>query len=251
MSPADPQPLREKERPVVSVVLPTFNERENIVLLVEELRSRFRSALHSYEIIIVDDQSPDGTGEAVSVAFGDDPNVRLIVRRERPGLAFSIREGIERSTGSIIVVMDTDFNHKPSDAVILFEIARQVDLAIGSRFIFGGGMRSLLRYYLSYLYNIFLRLILGTRIDENLSGFFAIKREHMFALEFDKIFWGYGDYFFRLLLLSQRGHFRHVEVPISYGARLGGNSKTQLLRVFSKYTGAVFYVLYLKALGRW
>lgn len=250
MSFADPQAAGEK-RPAVSVVLPTFNEKENIVLLVEELRERFRSALHSYEIIVVDDRSPDGTAAAVSAAFGDDANVLLIVRPERPGLAFSIREGIERSTGSVIVVMDTDFNHKPSDAVVLFEIARQVDLVIGSRFIFGGGMPSFLRYCLSYLYNIFLRLLLGTRIDENLSGFFAIKRECMFSLEFDKIFWGYGDYFFRLLLQSQRAHFRHVELPVSYGTRVAGDSKTQLLRVFTRYTGSVFYVFFLKAVGRW
>ena len=110
-----------------------------------------------------------------------------------------IKEGIKKSNGNTIIVMDTDFNHKPTDAVLLFQVARFVDLSIGSRFIFGGGMSNTLRYYLSYVYNVMMRYILGTRIDDNLSGFFAIKRSKLSELEFDKIFWGYGDYFFRLI----------------------------------------------------
>ena len=175
----------------------------------------------------------------------------MAVRRKNPGLAYSIREGIERSTGAIVLVMDSDFNHKPADAVLLFQIAQYVDLVIGSRFIVGGGMSSLLRYYLSFFYNIFLRATLGTRLDDNLSGLFAIKRERMFELDFDKIFWGYGDYFFRLLLLSQRAGFLHVQVPVFYGSRLGGESKTRFLGIFARYTREVFYLVALKALGRW
>jgi dolichol-phosphate mannosyltransferase len=238
-------------RPDVSVVLPTFNEKENIVPLIEELRSLFGPGGYRYEILVVDDQSPDGTGEAVASAFGDDPGVRVIVRRKNPGLAFAIREGVERSTGAIILVMDSDFNHKPADGLLLFQIVRYVDLVIGSRFIFGGGMSSLPRYYLSYLYNIFLRLVLGTRLDDNLSGLFAVRRERIFELDFDKIFWGYGDYFFRLLLLSQRAGFVHVEVPVFYGERLGGTSKTRFLGIFVKYTREVFHLVALKVLGRW
>jgi dolichol-phosphate mannosyltransferase len=243
--------LQQNGRPDVSVILPTFNERDNIVALVEELRSRFRAGRYIYELLVVDDQSPDGTGQIVAAAFAEDPGIRVIVRRKNPGLAYSIREGIERSTGAIILVMDTDFNHKPLDAMLLFQVAQYVDLVVGSRFTFGGGMSDLLRYYLSYLYNIFLRLTLGTRLDDNLSGLFAVKRERMFELDFNKIFWGYGDYFFRLLLLSQRAGFLHIEVPVFYGSRLGGESKTRFLQIFAKYTREVFYILLLKVLGRW
>ena len=238
-------------QPSVSVVLPTFNEKENIVLLVEELRTRLRDAQRTYEILVVDDRSPDGTAAAVREAFSDDAGVRLIVRDENPGLAYAIREGIERATGDVILVMDTDFNHKPADGVLLVQVAQYVDVAVGSRFTFGGGMSSLLRYYLSYLYNIFLRLLLGTRIDDNLSGLFAIRREKLLKLDYDKIFWGYGDYFFRLLLLSQRERFTHVELPVFYGERLGGQSKTRFLRIFADYTRAALHVFYLKVVKRW
>jgi dolichol-phosphate mannosyltransferase len=242
---------RQDGGPAVSVVLPTFNEKDNIVALVEELRWRFRARGHSYEILVIDDQSPDGTASLVTRAFADDPCVHVTIRHSNRGLAYSIRQGIERSAGAIVLVMDADFNHKPADAVLLFEVAQYVDLVIGSRFIFGGGMSSLLRYYLSYFYNIFLRVTLGTRLDDNLSGLFAIKRQSMFKLDFDKIFWGYGDYFFRLLLLSQRAGFLHVEVPVFYGERLGGESKTRFLAIFARYTREVLHLMVLKVLRRW
>ena len=245
------EPSRPGGCPNVSVVLPTFNEKDNIVPLVEELRSRFRAGGYSYEILVVDDQSPDGTASLVTAVFADDPGVRVTVRRKNAGLAYSIREGVERSSGAIVLVMDADFNHKPADAVLLVQVAQYVDIVIGSRFIFGGGMSSLLRYYLSYFYNIFLHITLGTRLDDNLSGLFAVRRERMFELDFDKIFWGYGDYFFRLLLLSQRAGFLHVEVPVFYGERLGGESKTRFLGIFARYTREVFYLIALKVLGRW
>lgn len=244
-------PKTTATHPDVSVVLPTFQERENIVPLVGELCMLFRELNVVYEILVVDDSSPDGTAAAVRSAFEADDGVKVIDRRTNPGLAFSIRDGIERSTGEIILVMDTDFNHLPKDAVLIYKVAQLVDLGIGSRFVFGGGMSNRLRYYLSYLYNIFMRLLLGTRMDDNLSGLFAIKRAALFKLDFDKIFWGYGDYFFRLLLLSQRAHLTHVQVPIFYGERMGGESKTRFFNIFLKYTREVLRLVYLKAMKRW
>jgi dolichol-phosphate mannosyltransferase len=237
--------------PKVSVVLPTFNEKDNIKSLIDELRQRFGSKGYSYEIIVVDDASPDNTAEVVRESFGSDTRIKLIVRHENRGLANSIRDGIRSSLGSIILVMDADFNHKPSDAVLLFEIAQHVDIAVGSRFAFGGGMPSSLRYYFSFFYNIFLRILLGTRMDDNLTGLFAIKRQRMLQLDAEKIFWGYGDYYFRLLLLSQRERFLHVQLPIFYGERLRGQSKTRFFQIFLDYTLAALRIFYLKARKQW
>jgi len=238
-------------QPDVSVILPTFQERENIVPLVSELREEFRGLSVKYEILIVDDRSPDGTSEVARAAFADDGSIVIIDRNAPAGLAFSIREGIEKSHGNVILVMDTDFNHQPKDAVLIYKVAQLVDLGIGSRFIFGGGMSNRLRYFLSYTYNLFMRLALGTRMDDNLSGLFAIKRAALFKLDFDKIFWGYGDYFFRLLLLSQRQRFTHVQVPIFYGERIAGDSKTRFLPVFLKYTREVVRLIFLRATKQW
>jgi dolichol-phosphate mannosyltransferase len=235
----------------VSVVLPTYNEKDNVGCLVAELSEGFRSRGYPYEIIVVDDNSPDGTADVVRQSFANEPEVRLIVRKNDRGLANSIREGIFAAQGSIVLVMDTDFTHQPADAFLLFEITQHVDISVGSRFIFGGGMKSMPRYYLSLLFNIFLRLLLGTRMNDNLSGFFAIKRECLLKLDPSKIFWGFGDYYFRLLLRSQQARLKHVELPVFYGDRARGESKTSFLNIFLEYTRAALYIFYLKACRKW
>lgn len=236
----------------LSVVLPTYNERENIVPLLEALMAALSELSElSYELVVVDDNSPDGTAQAVRERFGDDKAVKLIVRTADKGFANSIRDGILASSGEIVAVMDTDFNHPPKDLPTLYGIAKYVDIVVGSRFIFGGGMPSTARYFASYIYNIIMRLLLGTRIDDNLSGFFAMRRDRLIALPFDKIFWGYGDYFFRMLLLSQRAGYRHVEVPVFYEPRPGGEAKTRILGIFTQYTGEVLRLMWLRMQGRW
>ena len=233
----------------VSVILPTYNEQGNIVQLVRKLKGLLAGT--PKEIIIVDDDSPDGTAQLVRDAFADDGEVRLIVRHENRGLANSIREGIESTSGEMIVVIDSDGNHQPEDVVTLLHVTNHVDIVVGSRFIYGGGMTNLFHYYLSYLFNIFIRLATGSRLDDNLSGFFSIHRKKLFALDFDKIFWGYGDYFFRLLLLCQRHGFRLVEIPVFYGERKHGISKTNFFLVFVRYTGEILRIVLLRLLNKW
>jgi len=232
----------------LSVILPTYNEQGNIVPLVRQLKDLLAGT--PKEIIVVDDDSPDGTAQLVRDAFADDGEVRLIVRCENRGLANSIREGIENASGDVIVVMDSDGNHQPEDVVMLLHVASNADIVVGSRFIYGGGMSNLFHYYLSYLFNIFIRLAAGSRLNDNLSGFFSIHREKLLALDFDRIFWGYGDYFFRLLLLCQRQGFRLVEIPVFYGERKHDISKTGFFRIFARYTGEVLRIILLRLLNK-
>jgi dolichol-phosphate mannosyltransferase len=235
----------------LSVILPCYNERENIVPLVRDLLSLLSFLEGGLEVLVVDDNSPDGTAQVTREAFADDERVKVLVRTNNRGLANSIRDGLETAHGRILVVMDTDFNHPPADVPGLYHIASYADLVVGSRFVFGGGMPDGARYLLSYVYNIFMRLMLGTRIDDNLSGFFAIRREALTLLPFDKIFWGYGDYFFRLLLLAQRAKMRVIQVPVQYGLRPAGEMKTRFLGIFTQYTGEVLKLFWLRAKGKW
>jgi dolichol-phosphate mannosyltransferase len=230
----------------VTIVLPTYNERDNIGDLIDAIKQELAPLRWRYEILVVDDSSPDGTAGLVSERYlpapaTDNGFVRLIVRTQNKGLANSIREGLEKAAGQTLVVMDTDFNHDPTMIPQMVDLLRYYDLVIGSRFVMRGGMEDLLRYRLSLLYNVFIRVLLHTQIQDNLSGFFAVRRERLFQLEpkFGRIFYGYGDYFIRLLLAAWRNNWKILEVPVFYILRRHGDSKTGFWRIFRDYTGAV------------
>jgi len=237
----------------VSVVLPTYNERDNICDLVDAIRRVLAPQGYPYEVIVVDDSSPDGTAEVVRRRYqldghdtapmpgSDQGVVRLFVRSEDKGLANSIRDGLLIAQGQTLVVMDTDFNHDPAMIPQMVDLLRYYDLVIGSRFVMRGGMEDSLRYHFSQAYNIFIRALFATQIQDNLSGFFAVRRERIFSLAplFPGIFFGYGDYFIRLLLVAWRSDWRILEVPVFYILRRHGASKTGFWSVLKKYTAAV------------
>lgn len=242
----------------VSVILPTYNERDNICDLVDAVRAQLVVSTASYELVVVDDDSPDGTANKVRSTYNMEPTpmgcsewsasvddargcVRLLVRTRNPGLAASIWEGIDRSFGDTLVVMDTDFNHNPVMIPQMVDLLRYYELVIGSRFVMRGGMEDALRYHMSHLYNMFIRLLFQTQIQDHLSGFFAVRRQNMRQLDpvADRIFYGYGDYFIRLLMVAWRKDWKILEVPVYYILRRHGDSKTGFWRIFREYTGAV------------
>ncbi len=236
----------------VSVVLPTYNERDNICDLIEAIARELDAAGRTYEVLVIDDASPDGTAALVRERFALDASgrgllpsglgqVRMMVRTTDKGLAKSIRDGLLLAHGRTLVVMDTDFNHDPAMIPQMVEFLNHYDLIIGSRFVMRGGMEDGLRYHFSQAYNIFIRALFQTQIQDNLSGFFAVRRETLLTLAplFDKIFYGYGDYFIRLLLAAWRAQWRILEVPVFYILRRHGASKTGFWSVFKQYTAAV------------
>jgi dolichol-phosphate mannosyltransferase len=239
----------------VSVILPTFNERDNICDLADAIQRELAPSGLRYEILVVDDNSPDGTADVVRAhyAMAQDARsevapvadgagfVRLYVRTSDKGLAKSIRAGLEWAQGRTLVVMDTDFNHDPAMIPQMVDLLRYYDLVIGSRFVMRGGMEDQLRYRFSLLYNYFIRFLFQTQIQDNLSGFFAVRRERLLEVQekFDQIFYGYGDYFIRLLLVAWRSNWRILEVPVFYILRRHGDSKTGFWSIFKQYTAAV------------
>lgn len=236
----------------VSIVLPTYNERDNIIDLVEAIRAELDPTALRYEVLVVDDNSPDGTAAVVTERYGVHANtssalgnagarITLIVRTANKGLANSIRDGLEHASGETLVVMDTDFNHDPAMIPQMVDLLRYYDLVIGSRFVMRGGMEDQTRYIFSLLYNYFIRFTFQTQIQDHLSGFFAVRRERLFSLKsrFPRIFYGYGDYFIRMLLVAWRSNWRILEVPVFYILRRHGDSKTGFWRIFRDYTLAV------------
>ena len=218
-----------------SVILPTYNEAGNIVKLVEEIRHELALKRIPSEIIVVDDDSSDQTGVLAQKYFSKIPEVRVIIRKKERGLATAIRTGIEVAVGEVIVAMDTDFNHEPKLVPGLIEKCKRYDFVIGSRYIKGGGMANKTREILSYFFNILVRIIIGSPVRDNLSGFFAIRRSELDKLPLDKIFFGYGDYFIRLIYLAKKQGNTFTELPSFYKDREYGASKSQFLKMFLDY----------------
>src|SRR3989344_6433616 len=219
-----------------SVILPTYNEAGNIIKLVEAIRNELSLKKITHEVLVVDDDSPDKTGVLAQKYFSKIPEVRVIIRKKDRGLAKSIRTGIESAVGDVIVVMDTDFNHEPEVVPRLVEKCEKVDFAVGSRFVRGGGMANKKRELLSRLFNIFLvRPIIGSPVSDNLSGFLAVRKSVLDKLDFGTIFYGYGDYFIRLIYLAKKNGATFAEVPSFYQERQYGASKSKFLNMFKDY----------------
>lgn len=219
----------------VSVILPTYNEAGNIIKLIELIQSELKKSLVSHEVIVVDDDSKDKTGVLAQKYFSNSPNIRVIIRKKDKGLATAIEVGLGLAVGEILLVMDSDFNHDPKVLPKMVDKIEKYDFVVGSRFIKDGGMSNKTREMLSRLFNIMIRVILGSPVHDNLSGFFAIKREHFDNLNKEKIFWGYGDYFIRMIYFSKINKLRFAEVPSYYKEREYGVSKSQFVSMFWDY----------------
>jgi dolichol-phosphate mannosyltransferase len=219
------------------VILPTYNEAGNIVGLVEEILKSFPADVEP-EILVVDDDSPDNTYEVARAAFAANRYVRVILRLENRGFAKSIRAGIEQASGEYVIVMDTDFTHDPIEIPRMLHIARVYDIVSGSRFCAGGNMQNRKHYLASLAYNWLLRVLLHTQVQDNLGGYFIMKREKLLALPLDEIFYGYGEYFFRLFHFAQRSGLKVIEVPTIYRVRGYGTSKSNFFKMLFSYSKA-------------
>ena len=158
----------------VSVVLSTYNEAGNIIPLVEEILKVMPNDIQP-EIIVVDDDSTDNTGEIALRTFSSNQSVKIFLRTEDRGLAKSIRYGIEQASGENIIVMDTDFTHNPAEIPRMLHVGEIYDVVSGSRFCAGGNMQDKAHYFASFVYNLALRIILRTQVQDNLGGFFFNK----------------------------------------------------------------------------
>jgi dolichol-phosphate mannosyltransferase len=228
-----------------SIILPTYKEKENIVELIQAIFNTLEPDNLDFEIVVVDDNSPDGTAEAVRQKFGGNPQVKLLVRTQERGLATAIRYGLDHSTGNILVFMDTDFNHDPAIIPQMIKFLEYYDIIIGSRFVMAGGMEDRFRQFSSLVYNYAIRLLFGTPVHDNLSGFFSIYRDKLESMNLNQIYYGYGDYFIRLLMVAHKRGYNMLEIPVFYRLRLHGHSKTQFLSILTQYTRALL-VLRLK-----
>ncbi len=211
----------------LSLVIPTFNEAKNIGPLLEKLTALLTPALgESYELIVVDDDSPDRTWELAAQLGAGNPRVRVLRRQGERGLSTAVIRGWQAARGEILAVMDADLQHPPEvNLGLLREIERGADLALGSRHIEGGGVSdwSLLRRMLSRGAQMLGLLILPgvlSRVSDPMSGYFMFRRAALAGRTLDPL--GYKI----LIEVLGRGNIRWVaEVGYVFRERLEGESK--------------------------
>ena len=217
-----------------SIILPSFKEEKNLNLLIDKIFNISKK----FEIIIVDDFSNDGTLEMLKNKKKLFKNIKYLIRYKNKSLSRSIYEGILLTSKRNIIVMDCDFNHNPKDILKLiknFE-KKKLDFISGSRFKNVNLKNLKTRFIFSFFYCLILSKFLGFKSTDSLSGFFIIKKNILKKMNLRKIFYGYGDYFFRLIYYINKKSYKLDEIQIKYGNRIHGFSKTSFLGVFLKYT---------------
>lgn len=219
-----------------SIVIPTLNERDNMAPLLTKIDS---CGLADYEVIVVDEHSPDNTLEAVRAYAGGRTDIIGMFNEGPRGLSPSIVQGFSRAHGEIFCCMDGDLQHDVKDLKGLLEAADKADFMIGSRYVAGGGFAERwnpVRVLISRTATLMARVILGVKASDPMSGFFAIRRTAFEAVREEMSPRGFKVMLELLFLLTRRGGYRIGEYGITFGKRIHGKSKLSM-RVIWEYLG--------------
>lgn len=220
---------RKIQKKIISIIVPTFNEQKNISKIINQLLKL--DIPYEIEIIIVDDNSLDGTPSLVREYSCIDRRVRLISRMGRSGLSSAIKEGCLCSSGEVLAVMDADGQHEPSNIIEALNKIDKVDIVVGSRFMEGAKIIGLSkrRERGSFFANSIARLSLYgfyNDLTDYMSGFFVFKRKNCIKF-IEKIDVNGFKFFYELLAIS-KGKLKAIEIPLFFKKRKYGNSKLDL-----------------------
>src|SRR3984893_18343245 len=245
-------PPQAADRPQLSVIVPTFNERDNVTTLFRRLETALAGV--AFEVIFVDDNSPDGTWEVVRALAREDGRVRCIRRIGRRGLSGACIEGILASSAPYVAVIDADLQHDETQLPKMVGLLQsgEAELVVGSRYIEGGSADSFnkSRAGASQLATEVAKRVLKVAIADPMSGFFMIRRDR-----FEPLAPQLSTQGFKILLdivATARGELRVKEIPFTFGSRQHGESKLDSMvaldflgLVLAKLTGDVVSLRFL------
>ena len=207
-----------------TVCLPTYNERANVERMVRALGE------HGVRVLVIDDNSPDGTGSVADALAAELPYVDVLHRPRKQGLGPAYLAGFHRALADgaeLVFEMDCDFSHDPADVPRMIEAARDADLVLGSRYVAGGsiGNWGLVRRAVSAGGSLYARLLLGVGIRDLTGGFKCYRRRVLETIDLDAI--RTRGYAFQIETgyRAVRAGFRVMEVPITFVDREAGRSK--------------------------
>jgi dolichol-phosphate mannosyltransferase len=210
---------------LVTVVVPTYNERQNLPHLAAAIR------LHGYRLLVVDDGSPDGTGALADAIAAPDPLMYVLHRKKKEGLGPAYVAGFDvvlSGASEVVVEMDADFSHNPEDLPRLIDAVESgADLAIGSRYVQGGGTPDWPphRRALSRGGNMYAKLMLGIPVRDSTAGFRAFRADALRQLPYRSAqASGYG-FQVEMAMRAHEAGMRIVEIPVIFRDRTSGTSK--------------------------
>lgn len=209
-----------------TIVIPTYNERENIAALIQQIM-----AFPRFNVLVVDDNSPDGTGQIVAELAQQNQRVKLLARPGKLGLGTAYVAGFKQALSDgaqFIFEMDADFSHDPRYLPHLLAAAEtEYDLVLGSRYVKGGGTTDwgLLRKLISRGGSFYARLILGLSIQDCTGGFRCYRRQLLEQLDLDAVRSNGYSFQVEMLYRAHLGQFRIGEIPIIFPDRRVGASK--------------------------
>ena len=212
------------------LILPTYNEAENVEAILRAALAQLASTGREHTILVVDDGSPDGTGEIADALAGEHPEIRVMHRPAKEGLGRAYVAGFEDALANdaeLILEMDSDFSHDPADLPRLIAAADEADLVLGSRYVPGGGVQNwgALRRLLSRGGSWYARVILGVPVQDLTGGFKCFNRRVLEAVDLDGVHAdGYG-FQIELTYRAIQAGFTVTEVPILFRERREGQSK--------------------------
>ena len=228
----------QKMKGQVSIIIPTYNESQNIINILKSIGSNLPKNLLT-QAIIVDDNSPDGTGKIVEDYMKNlkkmaNYTIEVIHRKAKDGLGSAILNGIQHAKGDTIVVMDSDFSHPPQIIPKLIESVKkyQFDIAVASRYIKGGNIQgwSLKRKIMSKFATLIAKKGLGIDAKDPMSGFFAFKKNILNGLNIDAI-----GYKILLEILVKTKNVTITEIPYTFQDREFGSSKLNFKTILDYY----------------
>ena len=223
-------PAEDQPEKVVMVVMPTYNEKENIARMLETL---FRLGIPNLKVLVVDDNSPDGTGKLVEDLIKEQytGKVEILHRPGKLGLGPAYIAGFQhalRQGAAFIVEMDADFSHDPAILKRFLEVMPESDVAVGSRYVAGGSLDKrwkLIRRIISKGGSIYARTILRLKVHDATAGFKMFRREVLERLPLDQIRSNGYCFQIEIAYLCEKNHLRVTEVPIHFSERMAGTSK--------------------------
>jgi len=224
-----------------SIIIPTYNEKENLPLLAEKIFKVFKESSIDGEVVVVDDNSPDGTGK-IAEKLKKKYKVQVLHRKAKLGLSSAVLDGIKIAKGDVIGVMDADGSHPPEEIPKFFDaIENGSDFAIGSRYKKGGkiGDWELKRKIVSKGAKLLAKPL--TNISDPLSGFFFFRKNLINGIELNPKGFKIG-----LEILVKSKHKKIVEIPHTFIVRRKGESKLKLVE-YINYLHHLFFLYFLKA----